>query len=293
MSTHNYNLRKRKKPMGKDEGHKKEHKEPNNKKQLGKHATVHIINLDVKSEQDKLKIHTNMTRTNKYNDDPTIQWFMQNCYQHDDKDIQIGNKSSFSLSIDDIKSHYPNLIPLMKRGDLVENIHESGYRSQGVYCYDGIELVSQEKRYDDYGNPSSNFKLIHEFPPGYWDKCQENNVCEPEHHSQFYWHMDQSFHTINLNDFDYSVKITNIKKIYIEMSFISVKMRYYQFSFTHKSKRYLVLMQHNQNINWDYKQFPNITIRHLKQSEFDKVSKKEEYPELHELCKYDYVLIDH
>jgi len=261
--THHYNLRKRKnedqKPNKKSEPN---NKKPNKNKDLDinkepkeqqKHATVHIVNINndliVQNEQDKLKIHTNMIQINKYNDDPSINWFIKNCYHDNKNDIQNGKKSSFCLSIDDIKQHYPVLIPLLKRGDLVENIHESGYRSQGVYCYDGQELVSQEKRYDDYGNPTSNFKLIHEFPPGYWDECTENNIYEPEHNSSFYWHGDQSYHEINLNDFDATVKIKeyqDFKSMTDQKSlssyFAKVPNYCYQFSFIHKSKKYLVLV---------------------------------------------------
>jgi hypothetical protein len=59
-----------------------------------------------------------------------------------------------------------------EEGDLVENVAESGYRSNGVYI-----LTKKKKKfvvrhldndYDDYGNVGGEFCLGPSFPVGYW-----------------------------------------------------------------------------------------------------------------------------
>lgn len=71
--------------------------------------------------------------------------------------------------IEDIERVYPGIKDMVKRGDIFEDIDESGYRSNGVFLYDGEKTINQDHEFDDYGHPPDELKLIIEFPPGYWD----------------------------------------------------------------------------------------------------------------------------
>lgn len=128
----------------------------------------------------------------------------------------------------------------VKRGDFVVDVNNSqyGYRSSGVYFFDGRKLVSQDTDYDDYGTVPGEFMLISEFPPGYWDlpnrgsngggsyevpSCREwfygngSLVPKPCSKIEFYWHTPENFgvstlkfgpDTINSGEMNnYSVKI--------------------------------------------------------------------------------------
>ena len=55
------------------------------------------------------------------------------------------------------------------RGDMIVCKWESGYRSAGLYFYDGAKLIDQERGHSDYGTVPDCFKIITEFPPGYFD----------------------------------------------------------------------------------------------------------------------------
>jgi hypothetical protein len=103
-------------------------------------------------------------------------------------------------SNDYLNRKYPGITNAMRRGDIIENVTESGYRSQGVYMWDGKKVIEQNTSWDDYGSPSEEFKVVTEFPPGYWDKTMGElktqsglNIkkwCRIEADSQFYWHSD-------------------------------------------------------------------------------------------------------
>ena len=63
------------------------------------------------------------------------------------------------------------------RGDMVINTSDSeyGYRSCGMYFFNGKTLVKPCTEYDDYGTVPSEFDIITEFPPGYWDLPVKNS----------------------------------------------------------------------------------------------------------------------
>jgi hypothetical protein len=148
------------------------------------------------------------------------------------------------ITVDDINQKYPEMINKMKRGDLVENAFESGYRSQGIYGYDGSELVDLETDYDPYGTPPNEFKLIEEFPPGYWDDPIQNNEFEPNIDSQFYWHSEYGLSKINLNNFDCTHELATVKEEQYDHSTKSNKMvdiKLNHIKFTHNDKKYLVV----------------------------------------------------
>ena len=101
-----------------------------------------------------------------------------------------GDLERRSLSIKKLESAYPGLTKMMKRGDIIEDIDQSGYRSEGVYLFDGKNVVEQNDEYDDYGSPPEDFKIITEFQPGHWDQPLEVNDKYVSGNSEFYWHSE-------------------------------------------------------------------------------------------------------
>lgn len=70
-------------------------------------------------------------------------------------------------TLEQLQTVYSNFKPV--RGDIIVNADECGYRSHGVYFYDGEKIINQSDKYDDYGNPPLSFRICTEFMPGYWD----------------------------------------------------------------------------------------------------------------------------
>lgn len=88
-----------------------------------------------------------------------------------------------------IERIHPGMTSLFVRGDIIENVLESGYRSEGVYFFDGKDIVNQYTGYDDYGTPPLDFNVISEFPLNYWVDCNiQSRYVDGE--SKFYWHCD-------------------------------------------------------------------------------------------------------
>lgn len=103
------------------------------------------------------------------------------------------------LEIDELEESYPGISQMMRRGDIIENVCYSGYRSQYVWFFDGNQVIGQYYEIDDYGTPPLEFKLVTEFPPGYWDGDWERDCgnafnAPPVNRwfinddSKFYWH---------------------------------------------------------------------------------------------------------
>lgn len=106
------------------------------------------------------------------------------------------------LEIDELEELYPGISQMMRRGDIIENVSYSGYRSQHVWFFDGNQVIGQYYEIDDYGTPPLEFKLVTEFPPGYWDGDWEwdlgNAFNAPpvnrwfiRDDSKFYWHHER------------------------------------------------------------------------------------------------------
>jgi len=109
-------------------------------------------------------------------------------------------------SIEDIERAYPGFTVGLKRGDILENVDEGDYRSSTIYFYNGTNIIYKETgECDDYGTPPTEFALITEFPPGYWDQPYNqsrglviNDRFEPGCESDFYWHSDETWSPIDL-----------------------------------------------------------------------------------------------
>lgn len=111
------------------------------------------------------------------------------------------------FTINELEKKYPGIKEKMKRGDIIENVCESGYRSEGVYFYDGENVISQYHEWDDYGSVPIEFKVITEFPLHYWDNLYENTLLinkdySPDSQSEFYWHTEDTIVCIDLSQMD-------------------------------------------------------------------------------------------
>lgn len=131
-------------------------------------------------------------------------------------DLKDFNPEEDIPTIQQLEHSYPGIKDDLKRGDIIEDIDESGYRSDGVYMYDGSEVISQNYDYDSYGSPSTEFKAITEFPPDYWTKHLNGdhklNINKKwvgkVYDSQFYWHYEDPPVTLDLSKFEV-VKVSN------------------------------------------------------------------------------------
>jgi hypothetical protein len=97
-----------------------------------------------------------------------------------------------------ITKKYPSLWTMMKKGDLVEVVNMSGYRSDGRYYVDeykrkktnNLSINSLYYGYDDYGSIPKHFSTISNFPIGYFNEENiiTNNTFVPNTTKSSYWH---------------------------------------------------------------------------------------------------------
>jgi hypothetical protein len=115
-------------------------------------------------------------------------------HEDDDSDDDSENSDYYMELVD----KYPGIIDMMKRGDIIENVSQSGYRSQGVKFFNGINIIDQNEEIDDYGTVPGEFEIITQFPTGYWDHPDLiiNKWYEPKD-SLFYWHSSSAVSPIN------------------------------------------------------------------------------------------------
>lgn len=110
-------------------------------------------------------------------------------------DKKINNECDFEnnkLIENIIKDKYSLLIPLLKNGDIIENLNSSGYRSNGIYfvktTQKDFHILQQYFEYDDYGSINEEFKAFENIPLTFYYNCNTNNMYFPENNSKFYWH---------------------------------------------------------------------------------------------------------
>jgi hypothetical protein len=108
------------------------------------------------------------------------------------------------LNIYDLESFFPTMSDDIKRGDLISNADESGYRASGVYIFNGQEVQPLSMMYDEHGHVPSDFCIITEFAPGFWqpigfDSCYMNYKGVDENTKpDLYWHAEPEIEFINL-----------------------------------------------------------------------------------------------
>lgn len=77
---------------------------------------------------------------------------------------------------------------LVRQGDIIENLNESGYRSDGRYMLDiidnEIKIISLNYDIDDYGSPNERFTYP-DFPADYWN---DNKLKVIGGKPKSYWH---------------------------------------------------------------------------------------------------------
>jgi hypothetical protein len=98
--------------------------------------------------------------------------------------------------------NYKNWKLYLRKGDIIENIEQSGYRSEGICMYDGEHIIPLNYEADDYGSPSDTFIVFKDFLPDYWTKIYNDDVIQlniikkyisplmDDIMSSFYWHCD-------------------------------------------------------------------------------------------------------
>jgi hypothetical protein len=99
----------------------------------------------------------------------------------------------------ELENSYPGYKRYLRRGDIIENIYKSGYRTNGIYMYNGEKIIDLNYELYEYGTPSKEFLVFKEFCPDYWDcifvnECGDckrelnvNNIYHPDRNSEFYW----------------------------------------------------------------------------------------------------------
>ena len=105
-----------------------------------------------------------------------------------------------------IDNSYQGFTTKLRRGDILENVDDSGYRSEGVYMWNGTDIIRQNTEYDDYGSPAKEFKVITQFPPNYWERPYssryvDNSYVPDVRDSKFYWHSYNPPLIIDLTEF--------------------------------------------------------------------------------------------
>ena len=72
----------------------------------------------------------------------------------------------------------------LRRGDIIFDTDDCnyGYRSAGMYFFDGVRILPPCSEYDDYGLVPTEFPLIVEFPPGYWDLPLPGDTSDIRHY---------------------------------------------------------------------------------------------------------------
>lgn len=113
----------------------------------------------------------------------------------------------YNVKIEMIEKTYPGILDRLDRGDIIEFIEKSGYRSQGILFFDGEKLIHQCTDYDDYGTPPIEFEILTEFPPDYYKKSFREKELSmkvvkdyvgPKHNTEFYWHSDYCMMPLNI-----------------------------------------------------------------------------------------------
>jgi hypothetical protein len=113
------------------------------------------------------------------------------------------NKKATIFVVDDEDKLPSKIKKIIKRGDIVENNEESGYRTSGVYIWDGKKSISLSTTPDDYGTIPIEFRVISEFPIDYWHTFQSPISQLSKNTSQFDWHNNYvpvSKNILNISD---------------------------------------------------------------------------------------------
>lgn len=163
------------------------------------YATIYLVNLNTIKEY----IYKSWD-DGEYSGDDEIDGLSYNDFDENDVTISMINKV------------YPTLVYRLDRGDIIEFIDVSGYRSQGIVFFDGEKLINQCTKYDDYGSLPIEFGVITEFPPDYFKKAYMatkpslpviNDYVSPKDKSEFYWHSNECTMALHIKELKIAEKI--------------------------------------------------------------------------------------
>lgn len=123
------------------------------------------------------------------------------------------------INIRFLEAIHPGIIEELKRGDIIEDISNSGHYCKGIYMFDGYEVVDLYTEYDEVGSPPPIFGCITEFPLDYWSWV---DIEDPDRElstnkkyvgniytSKFYWHSNEPSLQLYGEPFDLLNKIKN------------------------------------------------------------------------------------
>lgn len=117
-----------------------------------------------------------------------------------------------------LEKEYPGIINKLSRGDIIENIHDSGYGiegAEGITFFDGEKIIQKCKSVDNYGSIPASFKVITEFPIDYWDYYKVNReYVDAEAESLFTWHSDNIIVYIDITQLNFPGELPSNKNVF-------------------------------------------------------------------------------
>jgi len=200
---------------------------------MSKHTTVFYVimpyNIVIETEDDLKKYGRRYEEIyeKKYN---------EKC-----KKVKIGDEIKNYFTLSDLEDKYYGISSKLKRGDLVLNLNLQDDLTDSLFCFDGKRLIDLDRFYSKNGNPSETFKLIKEFPPGYWDELHINSEYE-EHPleifrmnpngtalAHMFWHETngKAYSKIDISEFGY--------KVVKDTDYVT------EWAFTYRDKKYIVI----------------------------------------------------
>lgn len=172
-----------------------------------------------------------------------------------------GSPDDQALSLAILEYKYPDIRLFLRRGDILEDIFNSGYRSNGICFWDGDNVIDQNYDYDDNGSAPAQFLVFGQnsnpqndsgqnsnsqndhsfanidkegFSPHYWDKpftrAHELNICTAFtdiRESDFYWHDDSAPFCIDMSLIKKEVEANRIFRQTISCSFGNAACYYF------------------------------------------------------------------
>src|SRR5436853_3976234 len=84
-----------------------------------------------------------------------------------------------------IENTYPDFRSYLRRGDIIQDIYHAGYNDDGIYFYDGTNIIEPLYEILGYGIIPDQFIVFEEFAPDYWyfnedDPLNINTIYVPQ-----------------------------------------------------------------------------------------------------------------
>ncbi len=220
--------------------------------------------------------------------------------------LSLGENFSKSMSenpnnirlFDKVKNKYPDIVELLKRGDIIENIDESGYRTQGGYMIDIvqnpdldlgiIELIDIYVTDDDV---PKRYHVISEFPLNYFDieYIHINNDFQQVNYKYAYenqsgktcfsWHYEEiPTICLHMKDFEDSI-------LYNKSIICKDENKKFCIIFSHNDTNYLLISESNERIIFAP---PIYNMDYIDEEDFEDIYGENHYDEiLSNIKKFD------